>query len=725
MQVHQGHFLCGVNMKVNKLIGNPFALSLLFGAGVAQAQVELPTVTVTATREEEKISETPISVGVVPQQSIQITKPTHPFEILGQVPGVSVSVTNGEGHQTAIRQGFTTSPVYLFLEDGIPIRATGNFNHNALYEVNIPGAGGIEVIRGPGSALHGSDAIGGIVNVITKMPKAQKGQDLSVELGEHGYRRLLGGFDTGSQGAGALRADINLTHTDGWRLKTGYDRQSLNLRWDAGPDDRTIVKTILGYTKIDQETGANSALPWNLYQNDPTVNLRSPAYRKVDAFRLSTAIERDLGQGALLTFTPYFRSNKMDLNGSYNFTGDARIENTEVFSLGLLAKYRKDLNDSVRSRVIVGLDLDHSPSSRKEDKITLASTSIGPNSLYTQYTGYTIGDQMYNYDVVYQSASPYVHYEMSPFERIRLTAGLRYDNARYEMDNNRSAGYFTVSGREYYSPAEASASFSRLSPKLGATYAFNAEHHAYVTYNQGFRTPSESQLFRGGRSATGGTQTTRQAEALALFNASTNLKAIKADQYEIGLRGTADKWNYDVVAYVLTKKDDLLSQRDDTGYSVQTNNGTTEHKGIELGLGRSFNSQIRLDAALSYAKHTYKDWVTSSVDYSGKEIESSPRFLGNVRLTVRPVQRLMTQLEWVRIGSYYLDAENTYGKYSGHDLFNLRASVDIAKQTTGFLRVMNLADKRYADSASQSSASGGLYSPGLPRTVYAGIESRW
>ena len=247
----------------------------------------------------------------------------------------------------------------------------------------------------------------------------------------------------------------------------------------------------------------------------------------------------------------------------------------------------------------------------------------------------------------------------------------------------------------------------------------------YVTYNQGFRTPSESQLFRGGRSASGGTQAARQAEALALFNASASLKAIKADQYEVGLRGAADKWNYDIVAYVLTKKDDLLSRRDDTGYSVQTNNGTTEHKGIEIGLGRSFTSRIRFDAALSYAKHTYKDWVTSSENFSGKEIESSPRFLGNARLTVRPVERVMTQLEWVRIGSYYLDAANTYGKYSGHDLFNLRASVDIAKQTSGFLRVMNLSDQRYADSASQSSATGGLYSPGLPRTVYAGIESRW
>ncbi|MFM7965327.1 MAG: TonB-dependent receptor, partial [Betaproteobacteria bacterium] len=89
-------------MRIKRFVGKRFALSLLVSAGAVQAQTELPTVTVTATREEEKISETPLSVGVVSGQSIQVTKPTHPLEILGQVPGVSISVTNGEGHQTAI-----------------------------------------------------------------------------------------------------------------------------------------------------------------------------------------------------------------------------------------------------------------------------------------------------------------------------------------------------------------------------------------------------------------------------------------------------------------------------------------------------------------------------------------------------------------------------------------------------------------------------------------------
>lgn len=119
----------------------------------AKAQPQIPALTVTATREEEKISETPLSVGIITKEAIGITRPMHPSELLSQVPGVAISVTNGEGHQTNIRQGFTTSPVYLFLEDGIPIRATGNFNHNALYEVNIPSSGGVEVVRGPGTAL--------------------------------------------------------------------------------------------------------------------------------------------------------------------------------------------------------------------------------------------------------------------------------------------------------------------------------------------------------------------------------------------------------------------------------------------------------------------------------------------------------------------------------------------------------------------------------------------
>jgi outer membrane receptor protein involved in Fe transport len=119
---------------------------------LAEAALLIPTVVVSATRETQRLSETTSSVGVISSRDLQDVKPTHPSEIMSQVPGVWINVTGGEGHQTAIRQPKSTNPVYLFLEDGVPTRSTGFFNHNALYEVNLPQADRVEVLKGPASA---------------------------------------------------------------------------------------------------------------------------------------------------------------------------------------------------------------------------------------------------------------------------------------------------------------------------------------------------------------------------------------------------------------------------------------------------------------------------------------------------------------------------------------------------------------------------------------------
>src|SRR5690554_848359 len=95
----------------------------LIGASIAAWAEEVETfdvLTVTGTREAESLLQTPASVGVIQEEEVGFIGPTHPQQLLGQVPGVAIGVTNGEGHTTAIRQPFTTSPLYLFLEDGVP-----------------------------------------------------------------------------------------------------------------------------------------------------------------------------------------------------------------------------------------------------------------------------------------------------------------------------------------------------------------------------------------------------------------------------------------------------------------------------------------------------------------------------------------------------------------------------------------------------------------------------
>lgn len=685
--------------------------------GQREQSVTLTTVVVSATREKESLAEVPVSIGVVAEDAVRAVGATHPQQILSQVPGVAVSVTNGEGHTTAIRQPFTTSPLYLFLEDGVPIRATGFFNHNALYELDLPMAGGIEVIRGPGSALHGSDAIGGIVNMLTRAPAEEAAIGASTDIGSYGWRRMMVEGSTGEGSLGAVRAGANITHSDGWRRGTAYDRQSADARWDFTTDSGLHVKSVLAAGRIDQDTGANSPLIYTDYQNDPTRNNFQIAYRKVTAVRLFSTIEKSFGDGRL-SLTPYLRDNSMELLASFSLSFDPTVYTTENRSYGALLKWRQDFPDFMRARLIAGLDLDVSPGSREENRLNVTVSGSGASRVYSDYT---VGTRIYDYDVTFSSYSPYLHAEISPFERLRVTAGVRYDALQYELRNRlEGTAVQGAAGAFYGQPPDVDLDYDRISPKIGATFELNDAMHLYASCNTGFRTPSESQLFRPSVASTAADAASRALLAL-------NLKPITATQAEIGWRGRFDRWSFELAAFELVKRDDLVSQRDTaTNVTTSVNAGKTSHRGIEVGIGAQLSPTWRVDSAFSYAKHKYEDWVTASADFSGNEMETAPRHMANSRVSWAPHSEVSATLEWIHIGSYWLEASNSsrFPKYDGHDLLNLRARWQATPQLAVFGRIYNLADRRYADSA-QVSSNTPVYSPGLPRTYFAGLDWRW
>jgi iron complex outermembrane receptor protein len=687
------------------------------GADAVKSANTLETVVVSGTREQQLLAETPASIGVISDDAIRSVGPTHPQQILSQVPGVAVAVTNGEGHTTAIRQPFTTAPLYLYLEDGVPIRATGFFNHNALYEVDIPMAGGIEVTRGPGSALYGSDAIGGVINILTRKPSDAAEVGGALELGSFGWRRALMDGDTGFGNLGALHGGFNITHTDGWRDVTAYNRQSVDARWDVDVNETTKVKTVLAGGRIDQETGANSPLIYSDYQNNPTKNNFPIAYRNVDALRLSVDFEKRFGDGAL-SVIPYLRDNEMELLASFALSSDPTVYTSANQSVGMLAKWRQDFPSFMRARLIAGVDIDYSPGSREENRLAVSVSGTGASRVYSAYT---VGARVYDYDVTYESVSPYLHGEISPLERLRVTVGLRYDTMTYELENNLVGATVQGAPTAFYGQApNTTVDFDHVTPKIGATYALTDNMNVYASYNAGFRAPSEGQLFRA----------SVDTSAIAAANKAQlalNLKPINATQFELGWRATFERWTTDLTVFELTKRDDLVSQRDlATNVSTSVNAGKTSHRGVELGAGLRIIDSVRIDTALSYTHHKYVDWVTATADFSGKEMEAAPRDMANTRLSWTPLQAVSAQLEWIHIGSYWLEASNSaaYPQYPGHDLLNVRAQWQIVDSVSLFGRILNVADKRYADS-SQVSSSTPVYSPGLPRTYYAGVDLRW
>jgi outer membrane receptor protein involved in Fe transport len=665
---------------------------------------QLEEVVVTGSREAEPLKEKSQAVGVIKQKEIKDTKPSHPSDIMNRIPGVWVNVTAGEGHITSIRQPLTTNPVYLFLEDGIPIRSTGFFNHNALYEINIPGAERVEVTKGPSTALYGSDAIGGTINVLTRPSPLKPEIEINPEIGSYGWYRLLasGGNTWGDNG---FRLDLNNTHSDGWRERSGYDRQSVTLRWDRAIGTTASAKTIMTFSNIDQKTGGSSGLIESDYKTKPWYNYQTFDFRKVRAFRVSTEIEKEIDKDSLLSFIPYFRWNEMDLlpgwgifkSGTKYYGYDST---TKFYSLGLLSKYRQDFK-TMKTRFIGGIDIDYSPGEYFERRIEAFKTG----DKYTSYTYATSTTNNYDYSATFFGISPYAQAEFSPVKKLRLTAGARYDNLSYDYETSLTPN----SNR----PADAKKTFTHISPKAGLTYEFTKDISGFLSYNHAFRVPSAGDLFRGNS----GTAST-----------AVNLKPIKVDSYETGLKGKiTDIFTFDTSLYLMEKKDDIVSYSPSTGVTERLNAGETEHKGIEIGLGIKPLKKVELNTSYSYATHKYKTYsVSSTVDYSGKEIPQAPRQIINTRLAYKPslLKGGIAELEWIKLGKYWLDDANTE-KYSGHNLFNFRVSYKISKLLEIYARVINITDKLYAERASKSGTDAALFAPGQPLTFFTGITYNW
>ncbi|MBF0185816.1 MAG: TonB-dependent receptor [Magnetococcales bacterium] len=674
----------------------------------------LPEISVTATREGELKSETPATVNILKMDTLQKRRPTHPKDLLNQVPGVWISNLSGEGHSTSIRQPLTTSAVYLYLEDGIPTRSTGFYNHNALYEINLPQAGGLEIVKGPGSALYGSDAIGGTVNALTRPPPRGDELEVTGETGVYGWGRLMVSGGSASENT-AWRANLNLTHSDGWQDHSGYDRQTGSVRVDHALTDTSLLKMVFSVAEINQNHVGE--MNQQDYDSNPRKNNTPISYRKVEAIRLSAAYERESAH-SLLSITPYLRHNSMEIVPNWSLSYDPSKYKVQNDSFGILSKYRQDFAP-YRSRLIVGLDGDYSPGFHEEDALKVGKTG-------TIYSSIIDSKRVYDYDVTYSSLSPYLQGEISPLAPLRLTAGLRFDMMRYQYDNRLSdaaiqgpAGAFPAGGW-YGHAADGSTSYSHLSPKLGATYQFNDNLNGFVQYSNAFRTPSEGQVFRTARMNTA-------ALANAVAQSQINLKPVTVDNMETGLRGKWHNIDYELSLYHMRKTDDIITyQNPVTNERSVVNTGETLHRGVETAVGIPINPTWRIDAGLSYAKHTYEKWTVSGTsDYTGKEMELAPRLITNTRVTLTPefMNEGRIQAEWVKLGHYWRNANNT-SEYPGHDLLHLHVQYPINKTWEVYGNINNLLDKTYAETSALSSGQP-TYTVGLPRTMFMGVQVKW
>lgn len=246
---------------------------VLSGAGVAGMaattnEVAREKVVVTATRVEMPQSSVGSTVTVVDREQLTERQCASVVQALREVPGLDVVQNGGAAGTASTFIRGAKSEQTLVLVDGVPLNDPAGLGRGAdVSQVPVENIERIEVLRGPQSTLYGADAIGGVINIITKKGSGPASGEVSAEAGSFNTfnekAEIRGGNDRYNYSAGASRQDSqgisSASERNGNTEKDGYGRTEASAR--------------LGWTPVE-EFEANGLVRWNhaCYDYDGSVN---------------------------------------------------------------------------------------------------------------------------------------------------------------------------------------------------------------------------------------------------------------------------------------------------------------------------------------------------------------------------------------------------------------------------------------------------------------------
>ena len=666
----------------------------------------LQEVVISANREGVKRSQAPIAISSITTKMLQDAKAISADQVLNKVSGVYMVNLGNEQHQMSIRQPMTTKSLFLYLEDGIPVRTTGLFNHNALLEMNMAATKNIEVIKGPSSSLYGSEAIGGVVNFITLSPTMEPQLKLSAQLNSLGYKKtdLQSSFTAGKWGVAvsgyyADKRNSFIEYTD-------FSKAIVTAKLEYKFSPATLLSNSI--TLLDYKSDMSGSIDSTQFANRSFSSQQTFTYRNVQALRYRSTLSHNWASGSKTTASLIYRSNSIAQNPAYSirndyrklangtWTGDQNLahgeENESAFtSYALIAQHKQNFAWK-KAMLIGGASVDISPSTYVAEYIRIQVDPVG-----RKYTSYTTHDSLLtSYRNGINNYAGFAHFEFSPVAKLRIIAALRYDQFHYQFDNDLAPSAFSGS-------PDTTNHFSAVSPKLGFTYNFSGRTGLYVNYSQGFVPPQVTEMYRGVK--------------------VPNIKPSVFYNYEAGgwMEVIKSKLSFDVSVYKLDGTNEIISVRLDDGTSENRNAGKTSHKGIEMGVNAMPLKDITFRFGGAYSQHRFTEFVEKGNNYNGLEMNGAPQWMHNAEVWYKPsfVKGLRIGAEWQKIGSYYMDPKNTT-QYEGYNAVNLRAGYAF-KGFDVWVNVMNALDTYYAYAASKSN-SGYSYTPGEPRNFNAGIS---
>ena len=646
-------------------------------------------ITVTANRQAVALMATPASIAKLDKGTLETVDHQHISQTLQRVAGTWISRGNGQEHLTAIRSPVLTGAggcgAFFVAEDNISLRAPGFCNANQLFDTNSEQAESIEVIRGPSSTMYGSNAVHGVINILSPDAFLAPAAQLELDAGPHDYLRSKFAVAKQQQQS-ALLAYGNVTHDGGYKADSGFEQQKFNLVYQT-QGEHWHNKSVLAVSNLEQDT-AGFIQGFEAYKDDELKrsNPNPEAYRDAKSLRAYSRFIRQNSDGSSLSITPYLRWNSMEFLQHY--LPWQSVEENGHRSLGLQTQLSQQFSSF---RVLGGLDLDYTQGALQEHQAEPFSLSIPQG-------------EHYDYEVDATIYAPFVQVDWQASDRLSYTAGLRYEHTDYDYRTHLAAGNACeseVSNCRFTRPANEVVTYREWSGNLTARYRLTRQHMLFASYATGYRAPQATELFR-----------------LQAGQQTADLDAEQLNAIEVGSRGSWQSLSYDLSLFSM-EKNNFIFQDSNRQY---VSNGETSHRGIELALHLNLTAGFYLSGNGTLVRHRYENGITlRDQNLQGNEIDTAPEHMSNMRLGWQGENGHSFELEWQHMGNYFLDPQNT-AEYAGHNLFNLYTRHAISRNVEVSVRVLNLTDEDYAERADFGFGNY-RYFVGEPRSLFASI--RW
>jgi outer membrane receptor protein involved in Fe transport len=692
----------------------------------------LDEVVVTATRSERAVESIPQNVNVISREEIDKTAATDLTDLVKKTAGVDViqypGLLSGIGIRGFRPQFSGINQRTLILIDGRPAGATN------LATIDMNNVERVEVQKGPASALYGSQAMGGVVNIITKKTNGDVKGRVFAGIGSFGITQ--GGF---SVGGGITRTldfdasfnsysqsnDFKIGKSNVFRDAFGWDKAD-RILWaetgkqdivvdDARGDGNTRANTSysnytasarLGYTispdwRIDVKGDRFYAKDVNTPGDIENGNL-SPGLKDMDRYS-SDIIAKGKITGTTEVTGKFFTAREQVTNYtvSVNDTTTIRSQfvnaNNQLTWLGGQAMVRQQIG---KHFITTGLDY----TKIEQDNLSYTDRGVAKN----------ISPRSPNFDQ--SNTGIYLQTELSFLnDRLNATAGVRYENIRYD-----------VTGTKLF-PSRSKAS-DVVNPSIGINYNVLPNLYLHTTFGTGFTTVGVFEI--AGYSETKVDKVKKDGvDTVDVWIGNANLKNQQSATIDAGIRYTSQTSGISAdVTYFHTRFENNVvssitlypADRAESGAAIRNRNSYTNSKGTTLSgieFDLSYDFGVGLDKSYSLRVFAGGVYILKAEEIREIYLQPAPLTLAmhnvadftmNYGIGFDNLKWFSIQLSGRYVGkrydtdwSYYLSADNAYGagnyadiRYPSFMVLDWTASFK-RKNHAIVLTLANITDENY------------------------------